>query len=189
MTPSFSIMRWSADTSIRERTLERSFDQCLVLAATPDHVDLGWYPAHRRLQLAEEIQRLSQLREDWDAEGGSPVAPEAISMATYILNMLPPDAPLPEFAPNPNGTLSLYWSLPVGSIEIELGRTRHAWALLGRDGRASQVCSGENRALEASHGIVDLIAHLTPRADRVGTLPTSQITMCGEWAPIFRYAR
>lgn len=46
---------------------------------------------------------------DWDGEGAKPISEAAAAMATDFVSALPDDLPLPEFAPENDGAISLDW--------------------------------------------------------------------------------
>jgi len=46
---------------------------------------------------------------NWDGEGASPVDPWAVRTARRFIRVLPAELPLPEFAPEPDGAISLDW--------------------------------------------------------------------------------
>ncbi len=45
----------------------------------------------------------------WDGNGAEPLSPHAASKAIELLKVLPVEVPLPEFAPEPDGSISLDW--------------------------------------------------------------------------------
>lgn len=45
----------------------------------------------------------------WDAEGAEPISPLAANLAAAFIRALPVGVPLPEFAPEPDGSISLDW--------------------------------------------------------------------------------
>lgn len=45
----------------------------------------------------------------WDSEGAEPVSPLAANLAADFVRALPAGVPLPEFAPEPDGSISLDW--------------------------------------------------------------------------------
>lgn len=180
----FIATEWDGETSMLPRT-HAAFagelaNQCF--AGVVSRASNSWHLAHRKLLVASGINALASLPDDWDGEGACTIAGEAISLANSILGILPDSLPLPEFAPNPNGTLSLYWNLPFGSAELEIGRTRYSWAIIGRDGKVASVCSGENRAFNYSLASMDLLAALTPPQSSFGTEPLTQVSMKRDWA-------
>lgn len=177
---------WCAETSMRPRT--HAFTTSALInqwhAGVASRASNSWHWAHRKLLLTKGISELGDLPENWDGEGACTIAREAIALANSILGILPDSLPLPEFAPNPNGTLSFYWTLPFGSAELEIGRTRYSWAIVGVDGRVATVCSGENRAFNFSLASMDLLAALTPAPPIVGTDPLTHVSMKRDWGDL-----
>lgn len=97
---------------------------------------------------------------DWDGNGALPLDHLAVSQAVAFIRALPKDVPLPEFAPDPDGSISLDWiasrnrhfSLSVGTGD----RLPYAW-LDGTDkGHAVARFDGEiipSRILEGIKAI------------------------------------
>jgi len=139
------------------------------------------YQVHKKHALVESIGELEALEANWDGEGSSPIAPAAIARAISLLSVMAEALPLPEFSPNPNGTLSLYWTVPHGSAELEIGRTRHSWAIVDRAGKVTTLCSGDNRAFESPASLMDLLSALTPARTNFGTDPLTHLVMRHEW--------
>lgn len=48
-------------------------------------------------------------QEGWDGDGASPIDPQALANAENFLRILPEGLPLPECAPDPDGSISLDW--------------------------------------------------------------------------------
>ena len=98
---------------------------------------------------------------DWNGEGALPIAQRAVFEAAAFVRALPHGIPLPEFAPEPDGSISLDWigsrsrifSVSVGASE----RLAYAW-LDGTDrGHAVARFDGEivpARILEGIKGLV-----------------------------------
>lgn len=60
------------------------------------------------------ISQLSDLanecsEQNWDGYNACPINTEAVTVAENFVRALPPDAALPEFAPEPDGSISLDW--------------------------------------------------------------------------------
>lgn len=101
-------------------------------------------------------------QEGWDGNGAVPISEAAAVQAVEFVHALPDGIPLPDFAPDPDGSISLDWirsrsrlfSLSVGTN----GRLAYAW-LDGADrGHAVAVFDGETvpwRILEEIKGIMD----------------------------------
>lgn len=68
---------------------------------------------------------------EWDGDGAEPISPTAVDRAVEFIRALPDDVPLPESAPDPDGSVALDWiksrnrvfSLSVGSGS----RLSYAW--------------------------------------------------------------
>lgn len=98
---------------------------------------------------------------NWDGAGAVPIDARAILNAEDIVRALPAGIPIPEFAPEPDGSISLDWiesrsrmfSLSVGAGS----RLSYAW-LDGSDrGHGVARFDGEEipaRVLEGIHGII-----------------------------------
>lgn len=87
----------------------------------------------------EKAAALSQLaavaaecaNDDWDGNGAVGIDPMAVRSAERFVRALPEDLPLPEFTPEPDGSMSLDWiqsrnrllSLSIGGT----GRLAYAW--------------------------------------------------------------
>jgi len=98
----------------------------------------------------------------WDGEGAEPISPLAANLAAAFIRALPVGLPLPEFAPEPDGSISLDWiesrnrlfSVSVG----QNSRLAYAW-LDGTDrGHAVARFDGQfvpRRILDGIRGIMD----------------------------------
>ena len=77
-------------------------------------------------QLAEECRE-----EDWDGSGASAADEQALLFAQNFIRALPDDLPLPEFATEPDGSISLDWILERSRIfSVSIGassRLAYAW--------------------------------------------------------------
>lgn len=115
---------------------------------------------------ATAISQLWQLanefaEEDWDGDGALPLNHVAVHNAVAFIRALPDRVPMPEFAPEPDGSVSLDWirsRTSVFSLSIGTGnRLAYAW-LDGTDqGHAVARFEGGNiplRVLEGIDGIV-----------------------------------
>ena len=87
----------------------------------------------------EKTAAISQLRalaiecgqENWDGDGAAVIDPRAIFNAEAIVRALPIGVPLPEFAPEPDGSVSLDWiQSRTRQFSLSVGRSQrlaYAW--------------------------------------------------------------
>lgn len=118
----------------------------------------------------EKAAAISQLRalankcadEGWDGAGANAISSLAVFMAEAFVRALPDGIPLPEFAPEPDGFVSLDWiqsrnrlfSLSVGTSH----RLAYAWLDGADKGHAVARFDGERippRVLEGIKGIMN----------------------------------
>jgi len=97
----------------------------------------------------------------WDGSGAEPVDRFAAFAAVDLIRALPEDVPLPEVAPEPDGSISLDWieskqrifSLSVGTS----GRLAFAW-LDGSDrGHGAELFDGERIPRRVMAGILEIV--------------------------------
>ena len=114
---------------------------------------------------------LSQLRtlanecaeENWDGNGACPIHPTAVFLTAEFLRALPDDLPLPEFAPEPDGAISLDWiqsrtrlfSLGIGASQ----RLAYAWLDGSDKGHAVSRFDREQIPARILQGIREIIDH------------------------------
>ena len=100
---------------------------------------------------------------DWNGEGAEPIAQLAASLAADFVRALPDGVPLPEFAPEPDGSISLDWiqsrhrlfSLSVGSTN----RLAFAW-LDGADrGHGVARFDGTKVPSRVLQGVLSIVNH------------------------------
>jgi hypothetical protein len=97
----------------------------------------------------------------WDGDDAEAISPIAASAAKRLVRALPNDIPLPEFAPEPDGSISFDWiRSPTQLFSLSVGRgNRLAYAWLDGSDKGHGVAhfDGQNipaRVLEGIHGIV-----------------------------------
>jgi hypothetical protein len=117
----------------------------------------------------EKAAALSQLAKlftecadpGWDGENAAAIDPVAVISANHFLRALPDDIPLPEFAPEPDGSISLDWIESrnrLFSLTIGRGvRLSYAWLDGADKGHGVALFDGRTvppRVLEQIKGIV-----------------------------------
>jgi hypothetical protein len=126
----------------------------------------------------EKAAALSQLaamatecsEEGWDGDGAAGIDPVAVSLTTRFVRALPDTIPLPEFAPEPDGSISVDWiRSPHRMLSLSIGRSdRLAYAWLDGTDKGHGVArfDGQNvppRVLEAIKDILGQ-SHVAIRA-------------------------
>ncbi len=84
-----------------------------------------WFGPLRKAQ--SELRALASecFCNGWDGEGALGLHPSAVATADYILRSLPGWAPYPEFAPEPDGAISLDWIQARNRFfSLSVGKTR-----------------------------------------------------------------
>jgi hypothetical protein len=105
----------------------------------------------------------------WDGDGAEAIGPVAVAAAKHFVRVLPDGLPLPEFAPEPDGSISLDWiRSPTQVFSLSVGRSnRLAYAWLDGADRGHGVAhfDGQNipaRILEGIQGIMGRHAAVRP---------------------------
>jgi len=99
----------------------------------------------------------------WDGEGAEPVSRLAAGLAADFVRALPAGVPLPEFAPEPDGSISLDWIQSRHSLfSVSVGannRLAYAW-LDGTDrGHGVARFDGQTVSRWILDGISDILNH------------------------------
>jgi hypothetical protein len=100
---------------------------------------------------------------DWDGNGASAIHPLAVRIAEDFVRALPDAIPLPEFAPEPDGSISLDWiqsrnrlfSLSVGASN----RLAYAWLDGSDKGHGVAGFDGERIPRKIIEGICGIMDH------------------------------
>lgn len=119
----------------------------------------------------EKAAAISQLRalanecaeQDWDGNEASAIDPLAVFMAEGFVRAMPDSLPLPEFAPEPDGSISLDWiqsrnrlfSLSVGTNH----RLAYAWVDGADKGHGVARFDGERLPRRVIEGICEIMNH------------------------------
>jgi hypothetical protein len=100
-------------------------------------------------------------RAGWDGDDAAPLSPAAAMLAVRLIRVLPPDLPMPDFACEPDGSISLDWLLSRTRVfSLTAGMTdRLAYAWLDGTDRGYGVARFDderipNRILDALREIV-----------------------------------
>lgn len=98
----------------------------------------------------------------WDGEGAEPISPLAANLAAAFIRALPAGVALPEFAPEPDGSISLDWIRSRHRLfSVSVGRnSRLAYAWLDGTDRGHAVARFDGqlvprRILDGISGILD----------------------------------
>lgn len=119
----------------------------------------------------EKATALSQLsaleaecaEQGWDGAGATPMDPIAISLARRFVRALPDGIPLPEFAPEPDGSISVDWiasrtrlfSLSIGHSN----RLAYAWLDGADKGHGVAGFDGRNVPPRVLDDIKHIVGH------------------------------
>lgn len=105
---------------------------------------------------AAAISRLIALanecsEEGWDGEGAYAIDAETMSIAKHLIRILPPGVPLPEFAPEPDGSISVDWTQSKDR-NFSLSINRHnRFAFSWVDG------------VDSGYGVITFNGHIVPK--------------------------
>ena len=99
----------------------------------------------------------------WDGNEAAPIDSTAVHTAAEFIRAMPNDLPLPEFAPEPDGSISLDWiqsrnrlfSLSVGSTN----RLAYAWLDGSDKGHGVARFDGERIPSRVIEGIIGIMNH------------------------------
>lgn len=117
--------------------------------ARPAGVDVSRSHSNRCLF---ELERLSELTDDWDSAGAAAPPPELITEACQWLGLMPLldlNAALPDaIAPGVNGEIVFYWQRPGLFVEATIDRPGHVeWMVRFAPDRIRHFESGTNVAV------------------------------------------
>jgi hypothetical protein len=105
----------------------------------------------------------------WDGEGAEAISPIAAARAKCFVRAMPDGIPLPEFAPEPDGSISLDWvRSPTRLFSLSVGRgdrLAYAWLDGSDKGHAVARFDGQSIPHRVLEGIQDIVGrHATLRA-------------------------
>lgn len=132
-------------------------------------------------QAIRELDQLGELEDGWDGEGANAIDNRTITAARALLSIIRQHVSMPDIEPNPSGTISLLWTWITGRAELEIGSTRHSWAVIDQSSGRKETshCSGENRILLGTIGASDLVSAIL--SSRNSTAPISDLRMAHSW--------
>lgn len=119
----------------------------------------------------EKASAISQLRalanecadQNWDGNGASAMDPLAVSMAEAFVRAMPDNVPLPEFAPEPDGSISLDWIQSrsrLFSVSVGINhRLAYAWVDGADRGHAVARFDGDRIPRRVIEGICEIMNH------------------------------
>jgi hypothetical protein len=126
-TALYPYLRMGTAVSDEARTIQMAASE-LTIATERSQALFG-----ARQNLLSELRAIAEdcSTDDWDGSGGVAVNTEALQKAEDLIRTLPEGIPLPEVAPEPDGSLSMDWirdpyrlySLSIGP----LNRLAYAW--------------------------------------------------------------
>lgn len=103
-----------------------------------------------KARLIEELHTLLHQcsRPDWDGYGARPMDALAFARAVNVVRLLPTSLPLPECAPEPDGSVSLDWIVsPQKVFSVSIGRSQrvsYAWIDGGDSGNGVSALDGDS---------------------------------------------
>ena len=109
---------WDSDSAAFSRDSYNPRRDAIVLStATYSPLTLShpsWLPTAR-----ETMERLAELRSNWDSYGALPVSPTILNAAyDLLLRIVPVDAPMPAIVPTADGAVQIEWH--TREIDLEL---------------------------------------------------------------------
>lgn len=107
-------------------------------------------------EIYDRISALKTLEENWDNNGGLPVADGAVSSIRIMLSNLDiEDMPTPHMAPLPDGGIGLHWRVGARDLEIEVqpnGAIHYLQTNVG-----GESVPGNVRSLSEAQGALDWV--------------------------------
>jgi hypothetical protein len=89
---------------------------------------------YESLLLDKTLREIAGLNADWDGYGAEPIDTLAMANTRAALETLKSQLPLPDIAPETNGTITLEWSADRGRAHLEIGSERFALRIVPRQG-------------------------------------------------------
>jgi hypothetical protein len=118
-----------------------------------------------------EIEEIATLEDNWDGYGASRVREQTKTNALAAVLQMLLYAPLPDIAPNPNGTISMEWESDSGTGHLEIGQSRYSF-YIDRHGANAIFCDGPAEQIAPQLGLL-ISSTLFPT--RAGTAALSTV--------------
>ncbi len=94
-----------------------------------------------------EIREIAKLESNWDGYGAAPIQNQTKQNALEAADLIFGTAPIPEIAPNPNGTISMEWESEAGIAQLEIGLSRWSFFIERKGGAPILEDGPANRIL------------------------------------------
>lgn len=187
---STGFMSQARSTSIVEKRVAASdsYDLMSNYGAFSRAKEMGvrsWHLDAHSIGLISDIKSIEGLSEDWDGEGASSIPREATQAGIGLIRALTGTMLVPSAYPNPNGTLTLYWSLCSGHAELEIGRTRFSWLTFSNTLSSARTVTGGG-ATENLLSIVNtaLMPFIRAQSNRLDVSSIITLTMDHVWPEV-----
>lgn len=151
--------RGSSAISLEAQAVSKAFDAVVELTER-SQVLFG----QKSVALSQITALANECAEaGWDGNEAAPIDWTAVHTAMEFIRAMPDDLPLPEFAPEPDGSISLDWiqsrnrlfSLSVGSTN----RLAYAWLDGSDKGHGVARFDGERIPSRVIEGIIGIMNH------------------------------
>ena len=98
-----------------------------------------------RNEILNEINKISKLKNNWDALGADEISEKCINNIKTIISGLYHYVPSPEIYPNPNGTVTLDWETSGQLVSIEIGDENYStyWEMANETKMDSETFKGK----------------------------------------------
>jgi hypothetical protein len=145
LTGHVNVPRFGTAVSSEARTIDAA--KCALLEASERSFALFG----RKAAAISEIWALavSHAEAGWDGDDALPVSAQSALLAEAVIRVLPSDIPMPEFAPEPDGSISLDWiHARTRLVSISAGTShRLAYAWLDGTDRGRAVARFDGRKI------------------------------------------
>lgn len=150
---------YSSSAVSKEATGAREAARSVIQRAECSHALFG-----SKLAAIAKLRELARecAKDDWDGQDSKAIKPEAALDAELLVRFLPESFPIPEFAPEPDGSISLDWIKSrhrVFSVSLNgTPRCPYAWLNGGNKGHGVLVFTRERMPFDLTTQIRSLSA-------------------------------